>query len=989
MNKLRLLFLGTGLAILQLAVTPALAQDRSSTCMTPTLSTMCSLQPSMWHLDDRPHARTVSGELGYSVTWIRVDGSLASDDFDPDLTFSSAYSTGLNGGWGAFLNHGHGSNPNDAGGYAIAYERYPHNELGHQHREDAYLAYVDNPMYQGIVCLFSDELADEAWYLGGLKSGMMINMADRAIVHNQTCYGEAMDNSNWDAAVAVGPSGTIGTSDSKANDEKFWQTMQGLRGQDRSAEKGADNAPNLVLSGDGNMTLVPGFWSSTHPQYTAIPTGGIWITIELDTFTSMNPPGSAAMTGTGVIQVDSAYWLTDTQLAGHVTTNGVGTGTVFISGSVASVTNASAYLNGGYGWSLHLRHPDDPAADVNGFGVFDNVAEWTAETEHNTLNYEVRGSDSKDGPWQTLGTVEATHADKYTFDVSAWQKAYFQLMENETTGRRIFHDMAKPDVRSTRVATQLPPRALLLEQLNTLKQERDNMDQPPLPIEGQRYVIYTVELLESVVQEYIADYWDSHWGYDVEVKTVDNLPTDNDQFRSALQADIVAEKSAGTMYFLLIGDSNDWEAWTTEWDGPWQPIQQSYWNQGYPVQGQPERDLIPTFIVWDPEPRGINMSWFTPYYFTDKPYWDTDGDGARDVVGSRLPFTTVNQVLAYAYKMQYATQFGDYGAHYAGFYTRDTDYDDPSDPGENNGDGALAAAIADTLKTMLPPGIGITEMLHSDYPVTSERNDRAAYLWQGYTYEVLVMVSPMSNRSRPADNFVQTDPSNPWTMDMIHPDGNHAPLVIAGSCDGADWARTEKPTWGMPICERFLEPSHGAIAWVAPTIGTWQTPNQIVMTYFWEEIWNDPERSLAESFMVADQRISVDYADAPDVLQVLESYQFLGSALTRLNHVQIPTPVDDGQAPTHHALEQCFPNPFNPSTQINFSVANATGVQLTIYDSTGRLVKILINKPMQSGHHSIEWHGKIDGGQRAASGVYFYRLVVNDQVMTKKMTLLK
>ena len=974
MNRLQLSSLGVGLALLILLVAPASSKDRSSTCMTPTVSTMCSLQPTLWHFGDRAEARTTSEQLGYSVTWIRVESSLASNDFDPDLKLPEVYNA-LNGNYGAFFNNAHGADPSGPLGYGMAFERYPDNDLGEQAREDAYLSYRQSPMFQDIVCMFDEPESTEALYLGLLRNNLMVDMAPGAIVHNQTCYGDGMDDDDWDAEVAVGPSGTINMSDSETNTRKFWQTMQGLRGQDRSAEAGAEDAPNLVLTGNGNMTLVPGIWSSTHAHWTAVGSGGIWVTIELDTFMSMNQSGNIAMTGTGVIQVDSAYWLTDTQLAGHVTTTGVGTGTVFISGGLSAVSNPSAYLNGGAGWSLYLRHPDDPAADVNGFGNFDGFVEWTAETEYQTLNYEIQGSNDKDGSWQTIKTVTADKRGFYSVHVGQ-EYAYYQLVENETTGRRIFHDIAVPSVRSTKVATQLPPRELLLEQLITLETERLYLDHPPAPLEVNRYVIYTVEILRSAVQSEIADYWHYWWGYDTEVKTVDGFS------RSQLQADIRTEKANGTKYFMIIGDSNDHETWTADWPSEWQSIKDNYIDQGYPVQGQPERDLVPTFIVWDPEPRNTNMSWFCPYYLTDKPYWDTDGNGDRDVVGSRLPFTTEEQVLSYAYKMQFATQFGDYGAHYAGFYTRDTDYDD-------TGDGALAAAIADGLKQNLPPGVGITELLHSVYPVTSVRNDMAAQLWNYDAFEILAMAAPKSNRSKPGDNFVQTDSSNPWTMDMLHYNGNHAPLVIAGSCDGADWVRTEKPAYGQPICERFLETDRGAIAWVGPTIGTWQTPNGIVMSYFWEEVWNDLNRPLAESWMIADQRISADYADSPDVLQVLESYAFLGSALTRLNHIQIPTPVEDGQTPIKHTLRQNFPNPFNPVTKISFSVAHATGVKLAIYDSTGRLVKTLINTSMQPGHHSIEWQGQTDDGQRAASGMYFYRLVVGDQVMTKKMTLLK
>jgi len=226
-------------------------------------------------------------------------------------------------------------------------------------------------------------------------------------------------------------------------------------------------------------------------------------------------------------------------------------------------------------------------------------------------------------------------------------------------------------------------------------------------------------------------------------------------------------------------------------------------------------------------------------------------------------------------------------------------------------------------------------------------------------------------------------------MDMIQPYGNHAPLILAGSCDGADWARTEKPAYGRPIGERFLERDYGAIAWVGPTIGTWQAPNMTVLSYFMEEVWNNLDRSLAESFMIAEQRIRTDYPDSEDVLQVLDSYIFLGDPLTRLNHLRVPTPVEDEQAPRKLALQNNYPNPFNPTTAINFAVHKRSHVKLTIHDLSGRLIDTLVDEIRAPGDYVVEWHGSDHRDRRAASGVYFYSLICNGQKLTKKMTLLK
>jgi hypothetical protein len=93
--------------------------------------------------------------------------------------------------------------------------------------------------------------------------------------------------------------------------------------------------------------------------------------------------------------------------------------------------------------------------------------------------------------------------------------------------------------------------------------------------------------------------------------------------------------------------------------------------------------------------------------------------------------------------------------------------------------------------------------------------------------------------------------------------------------------------------------------------------------------------------------------------------------------------------PYKYSLENNYPNPFNPTTTINYSLANAGEVKFTIYNTLGQRVATLVNKQMQAGSYSLYWGGTNDYGSKLASGVYFYKLQANDFVQTKKMLLLK
>ena len=91
------------------------------------------------------------------------------------------------------------------------------------------------------------------------------------------------------------------------------------------------------------------------------------------------------------------------------------------------------------------------------------------------------------------------------------------------------------------------------------------------------------------------------------------------------------------------------------------------------------------------------------------------------------------------------------------------------------------------------------------------------------------------------------------------------------------------------------------------------------------------------------------------------------------------------QIPTVYNLYQNFPNPFNPSTKINFDLPKDSKVTLVIYDLLGRVVKRLLNSEFkQAGRYSIDFNAS-----NLASGVYFYRIEASEYEMTKKMVLVK
>jgi hypothetical protein len=88
-------------------------------------------------------------------------------------------------------------------------------------------------------------------------------------------------------------------------------------------------------------------------------------------------------------------------------------------------------------------------------------------------------------------------------------------------------------------------------------------------------------------------------------------------------------------------------------------------------------------------------------------------------------------------------------------------------------------------------------------------------------------------------------------------------------------------------------------------------------------------------------------------------------------------------------LEQNYPNPFNPSTTITYKLSKPAQVQLVIYDITGREVRTLVSQQQPEGQYAVKWNAVDDEGAVLPSGMYIARLKVSDEVVTKKLLLMK
>jgi len=99
-------------------------------------------------------------------------------------------------------------------------------------------------------------------------------------------------------------------------------------------------------------------------------------------------------------------------------------------------------------------------------------------------------------------------------------------------------------------------------------------------------------------------------------------------------------------------------------------------------------------------------------------------------------------------------------------------------------------------------------------------------------------------------------------------------------------------------------------------------------------------------------------------------------------------PIEEEIIPVNVALSN-YPNPFNPTTTISFSLPEDGNVKLSIYNVKGQKVKQLVSDQLSAGQHSIEWNGKDTNNKSVSSGIYFYRISAGKSSAMRKMLLLK
>jgi len=170
---------------------------------------------------------------------------------------------------------------------------------------------------------------------------------------------------------------------------------------------------------------------------------------------------------------------------------------------------------------------------------------------------------------------------------------------------------------------------------------------------------------------------------------------------------------------------------------------------------------------------------------------------------------------------------------------------------------------------------------------------------------------------------------------------------------------------------------------------TWQMPQARTREL---ELFRIYRSSYGAVFAQIDSTTELSYTDQ---IFTIGNYRYYVVA-KYTNGVSLPSAIaemeithsPDDITPSSPILSQNYPNPFNPVTKIEFYVPVASQVELEIFNIKGQKVKVLANNQYEQGYHELTWKGKDESERNVGSGVYFYRLKVNNKTTAVKKCLL-
>jgi hypothetical protein len=195
--------------------------------------------------------------------------------------------------------------------------------------------------------------------------------------------------------------------------------------------------------------------------------------------------------------------------------------------------------------------------------------------------------------------------------------------------------------------------------------------------------------------------------------------------------------------------------------------------------------------------------------------------------------------------------------------------------------------------------------------------------------------------------------------------------IAYGGCPGINTFDAIQPTGDAVRLAEFSDPSGvaGAYPYSAATLMELNGNKVISMPYDFKDIWTNPNAAKAAASRPARTQVMMD------ILNFFGIASHLGDALPAPDAVAFST--------------RNFPNPFNPTTKIEFTMPREGHLSLKIFNVRGELVRTLVDGTVDAGNGFRMWDGTNEQGANVSSGVYFYEARTDSDVQVNKMALVK
>ena len=887
-----------------------------------------------------------------------------------------------------------------------AIEWYGDGPIGMALAQPSLDAYINSGLLtSNQVALYAYDLGHifETWGITILPAGIQryTNPAN-AIVHAGFDYS-TVSAPNWGARIVAGyPSNqTVGAMATDAN--LFWDNLNGASGRTARTVGSsifltgmlADPLPGF----DTNVVLSPAI-DRVSPAANSLITSSTDVTIYFDARMdeSVSPGRFLSVPSNNAFTITNPRWLTsnppsDGVLRFTVVPRASGTGYAILNSLLCTSfggipTNPTGVGSNSASFNLYYKiQIINPVGAVTSFNAMNeaggNHIRFKTEWESRSRAFQVEGLDAGGAPSFLLPEVLAQGAaGRYSYhivDPTGLPGQRYRLVEHQTD--------SLPDLTYGVCETKEPFLPAAQESIyydsGALTDSVDAMGNPGTAISESTtelgdYLIVCPDSFVVTLGAY-ASAWTHH------NHTVSIVPLSGTVSQGGVPGYIHWAASHGCRSVLLVGDAND-AAW---WDDP------TKWNNGWNwprvtpsgphIPSQPERNLIPIFYTADADSPQLAMSGYTPYFASDIPYADVDGDGLPDLVIGRLPASSKSDIYAYTLKLAAYLGYGG-GLSWQNAYELAFAQDHGVIPG------GTIASDADTLATQFPGSVTLTRYTDSGW--TYAHRESLANAAANAGPDIIAWVSSGSQRYIHA-NFWRIDQG--WSMAKLAPPASpgHFFASLGFSCDMANFDETEEyatfdstsQTFSnpiRPIGERLLfDPEKGAIVNIGPSRGSFESGNMFFARELLRHLYSGG-KNMGTAFMLAQRNAMVQH---PEFTKLYRSYVLLGDPLIGAYPV---TAVAEESSIPKAGLDGPRPNPFNPSTAFTVHLSSPATVRLGIYDVQGRLIRLLVDgKRYSAGSTRVLWDGLSRTGDSAGSGVYFVRLEAGSQRIVRKVVLLK